>query len=128
MRGGPVPAELNVLDEHLRAPAAPIVAFAATRRKIVRHAEAESTLLHEIIDRLGGQAKKPVHAARPRLRLGVLHELGADPLVLVLRIDADASQFRLVLVGIGMQRQAGYLGAIDLEDEKSLELAINLRP
>ena len=83
--------------------------------------------LHEIIDCLGGQAKKPVHAARPRLRFGVLHELGADSLVLVLRIDADAGQFRLVLVRIGVQRQAGYLGAIDLEDKKILYLAINLR-
>src|SRR5690349_7679049 len=84
------PSEL--FDQDLRPAAAAVVAVAADGWQVVGVAQAEAALLQEIVERLRGQAEQLGRALGAGPGFGVLHQLGADALVLVFRVNADAGQ------------------------------------
>src|SRR5262245_39188518 len=97
----------QLLEKHVRTAAAAVVHGTAGGGQVVGRSEAKSTFLHEIVKGLRREAKQLDRSGGPGLRLCELHELQADALVLVVRIDADAGQFRLRSFRENVQRGAG---------------------
>src|SRR5262249_24470900 len=80
----------QLFDQHLRAPPAPVVAVAPAWRQVIGRAQAEAALLQEIVERLRRKAEQLGRPTGPRLRLGELHQAGAETLVLVIGMHAHA--------------------------------------
>src|SRR5215813_7857957 len=94
-RGAARPLQImasQLFEKHVRAAAAAVVHGAAGGGQIVGRPKAKSTFLHEIVKGLRREAKQLDRSGGPGLRLGELHELQTDALILVVRIDADAGQ------------------------------------
>src|SRR5207244_1673956 len=118
---------LKFLDEDQRAAAALLVTLAAVGGEVVRGPLPEAALLHEIIERLGGQAKDLRRPGAAGEVLGVVHEFSAYTLVLVLGVDADAGQLDFLLARVVVGRRAGDRVAVHLEHEKIVDLPLDVR-
>src|SRR5262245_7883687 len=90
----------QLLPQDQRAPAAAVVALAARGGQVVGRAGDEAALLLEVVVSLRREAEQLGHPQRPGLRLGVLHQLTADPLVLIALVHAHRRQLRLVLLRV----------------------------
>src|SRR5438128_1855147 len=86
---------LQLLLQHLRFAAAALVGLAARARQVLGRAELVAGLLHEVIHRLRREAEDRIEPRGPGLLLGEAHQLQANPLILVTRIDVNAGDLGL---------------------------------